>query len=202
MNDYVNMKQPNLYGLSENFQTDSDLIGQVNTFSSGYFDGIAVCASDDPRYPKTCSMMKGYVRSIRNILSDVSILNASGILELAKETKDISCATISLTGDIFYCGLYGDKSASLVSFLNLSYNELFYYRLFMGYYLVMLQKYPSLLMQNTYMTDYTTILKTFSTQYMWSKDALSLSMRMMRDMYMAFPFHVGLSMYQEDLDGF
>ena len=52
------------------------------------------------------------------------------------------------------------------------------------------------------MTDYSRIAKTFSTQYMWSKDALSLSLRMMRDTYMAFPFHVGFSMYQEDLHGF
>ena len=66
----------------------------------------------------------------------------------------------------------------------------------------MIQNYPSLLAKNTYMSDYADILKSFSTQYMWSKDALSLSLRMMRDTYMAFPFHVGFSMYQEDLNGF
>jgi len=54
----------------------------------------------------------------------------------------------------------------------------------------MLQAYPVLLADNTYMNDYSTILKTFSTQYMRSKDALSLSLRMMRDIYVAFPFHV------------
>jgi hypothetical protein len=72
----------------------------------------------------------------------------------------------------------------------------------MGYYLSMLQKYPSLLRDNIYLSDYSTIFKSFSTQYMWSKDALSLSLRMMRDTYMAFPFHIGFSMYQEDLNGF
>jgi hypothetical protein len=66
----------------------------------------------------------------------------------------------------------------------------------------MIQKYPQLLLRNTYITEYTSILKTFSTQYMRSKDALSLSFRMMRDTSMAFPFHIGFSMYQEDLDGF
>jgi hypothetical protein len=66
----------------------------------------------------------------------------------------------------------------------------------------MINIHKSLLNDNTYMTNYASIYKTFSTQYMRSKDALSLSFRMMRDTYIAFPFHVGFSMYQEDLDGF
>ena len=90
----------------------------------------------------------------------------------------------------------------MVSFVNLLYNELFYYRLFMGYYMTMLQTYPDLLTNNTRNTSYAAIFKKFSSQYTWSQSALSLSLRMMRDNYMAFPFHVGLSMYEEDLDGF
>lgn len=197
MNDYVNMKQVNLYGLSENFEVDSDIEEQINTFSSGYFAGIQVCETTPRSYPKTCSMMKWYIKNVRNILSDVRILNASGIL-----AHSAVCTQTSLTGDIFYCGLYGNTPTRMTSFVNLTYNELLYYRLFMGYYLAMVQKYPWLLKRNTYMTDYTHILKTFSTQYMWSKDALSLSFRMMSDTSMAFPFHIGFSMYQEDLDGF
>ena len=85
----------------------------------------------------------------------------------------------------------------MMSFVNLVYNELFYYRLFMGYYMIMIQRYPGLAPMG-----YSTISRDFSTEYTWTKDALSLSLRMMRDTYMAFPFHVGFSMYQEDLDGF
>ena len=88
----------------------------------------------------------------------------------------------------------------MVSFVNLLYNELFYSRLFMGYYMVMLQKTPLLLVNTTHTTSYATIFKKISSEYVWSKNALSLSLRMMRDTYMAFPFHVGFSMYQEDLD--
>ncbi|MEI6775133.1 MAG: hypothetical protein WCL18_10610 [bacterium] len=44
MNDYVNMKQPNLYGVTTNFGNDeTKMIEQINVFSSGYFDGIQVC---------------------------------------------------------------------------------------------------------------------------------------------------------------
>ena len=202
INDYVNMKQPNVYGMIANIGNDEQsMISQINLYSSGYFDGVQLCT--DPRYPKTCHMMKSYMKNVSKVFSDVTILNASGILSLsASKAKTVSCPALTSTGDIFYCGLYGDKWASLSSFVNLVYNELFYYRLFMWYYLSMLQAHPELLTNNTYMNDYATILKTFSTQYMWSKDALSLSLRMMRDIYVAFPFHVWFSMYQEDLDGF
>lgn len=202
MNDYVNMKQPNIYGMTKNFKTDSDIVSQINLFSSGYFDRLEICGNKDPRYPKTCKMMQSTIKNVRNALSDVSILNASGIFALsdAKTNTKMSCGT-TWSADIFYCGLYGDRSSRLTSFVNLTYNELFYYRLFVGYYLSMLQRYPSLLKNNTYMTDYSYIQKTFLTQYTRSKDALSLSFRMMRDTYTAFPFHVGFSMYQEDLDG-
>ncbi|MEI7920088.1 MAG: hypothetical protein WCH65_08295 [bacterium] len=58
-------------------------------------------------------------------------------------------------------------------------------------------------MVNTaYNNNLTTIMNEFSSQYIRSKDALTLTFRMLRDTNMAFPFHVGFSLYQEDLDGF
>ena len=57
INDYVNMKQPNPYGMTANFGNDENpMIQQINEFSSGYFDGVQVCT--DTRYPTTCKMMK------------------------------------------------------------------------------------------------------------------------------------------------
>jgi hypothetical protein len=72
----------------------------------------------------------------------------------------------------------------------------------MAYYLLTLQKNPGILAENDFLHNYDKILKTFSTQYMWSKSALSLTFRMLRDVYVSFPFHIGFLMYQEDLDGF
>ena len=72
----------------------------------------------------------------------------------------------------------------MVSFVNLLYNEIYYYRLFIGYYMTMIQQYPEI------NADYNAIFQKFSAEYVRSKSAMSLSLRMMRDMYMAFPFHV------------
>lgn len=86
--------------------------------------------------------------------------------------------------------MYGDTALSMLSFMNLSYNELFYYRLFMGYYFMMLQKNPSILLKNTYNKEIDTLIKKSSNQYLRSKEAMSLTFRMLRDMYVAYPFHV------------
>ncbi|MFA6256147.1 MAG: hypothetical protein WC606_03090 [Candidatus Absconditabacterales bacterium] len=197
MNDYINIKQSGLYGSIVSYKSEADLEKDVvNPYSKAYF-GIDLCDNTDHPYPKTCRMMKSYVKSVRNILSEVQIFNTDTLLTLVPNTDDPSCSSVNNTQiNLFYCGLK-DGGASMISFVNLLYNELFYYRLFEGYYMIMLQKYPSLTT-----TSYSTIFKKFSSEYIWSKTALSLSLRMMRDTYMAFPFHVGFSMYQEDLDGF
>ena len=216
--DYVNMKQANFYGLIWNFTGDAWMESQINTFSHAYFgNDVDICEPKDPRYPSTCHVMKWYLKNARNLLSDVRIFNASWILAMvlpmaqqdANANRDPakfkanpklwSCTEVSLDKDIFLCGLYGDTAGWLVAFTNLTYNELFYYRFFMGYYFLMLQKNPSILLNNTWNTDINTLIKKSSNQYFRSKDALSLTFRMMRDTYMAYPFHIGLLMYQEDL---
>ena len=40
---------------------------------------------------------------------------------------------------------------------------------------------------------------TFSNEFTRSQQALSMTLRMMRDIYSAFPLHIGFLMYQEDL---
>lgn len=204
MNDYMNMKQPSLYGLNAKYKDDKDLGNLVNEYLTGYF-GIAICDNTDHPYDKTCRMARSYVKNVRNILSEVRIFNTDAFLNLPSLSKDEGpCGTgaSNIKLNIFYCGLKDTWTTSMASFVNLVYNEIFYYRLFMGYYLIMIQNYPELSPHFVIGDSYSTILKRFSSDYLRSQSALSLSLRMMRDMYVAFPFHVWFSMYQEDLDGF
>lgn len=199
MTDYVNIKQSNIYGLAWNFTDDATMQDQIKNFSLANF-GIDICSKATSRtYPKTCAIMKWYIKNSKNLLSDVYVLNASWLLDMG-----IGNCSLDENQDrnLLLCGLYGDNTTSFVSFVNLSYNELFYYRLFMGYYLVMLQQNPSTLLKNSQNRSLSTITKKFSTQYTRSKDAMSLTFRMLRDTAMAFPMHIGMEMYKEDLDGF
>lgn len=201
ISDYVNMKQSNIYGLTLEVK-DDNVEGQINAFSSGYFDGIQACAKEGRMYPKTCSMMKWYIKNARNLLSDVRIFSGVWVLEMQKKLGSASCAVHDWNYNILLCGLYGTPANSFVPFVNLTYNELFYYRLFLWYYFAALQKNPWILVNTAYNNNLTTIMHEFSSQYTRSKDALTLTFRMLRDTNMAFPFHVGFSLYQEDLDGF
>ena len=42
-------------------------------------------------------------------------------------------------------------------------------------------------------------ISQMNNELVWSQNALSISMRMLRDSYTAFPLHIGFLMYQEDL---
>jgi hypothetical protein len=91
------------------------------------------------------------------------------------------------------CGINGDTAYSLQGFLNLMYNEFFYYRLFASYYSVMIQGNASTILQlsPTSITDEiydrTT---TMNDEIIRSQQALSTTLRMLRDMYSAFPLHI------------
>lgn len=216
--DYVNMKQANIYGLAWIAESDTDIEDQINYFSTANF-GINICEKKDRLYPATCRAMKSYFKNARNLLSDVRILNVPWILTKSnpimvknsnqrnpieiKESPDMeNCLIKDEDYNILLCGIAGDTATSFGSFVNLTYNELFYYRLFMPYYFLILQKNPKILNDNIFNKDISVIMKKFSSQYIRSKEALSITFRMMRDTYMAFPFHIGFLMYQEDLDGF
>jgi hypothetical protein len=108
MNDYINMKQPTLYGLAAEYPDDTDpLVKIVNNYSTDYF-GIALCDKNTtPSYDKTCRMAKSYVSSVRNILSDVLIFDTKTLFSpnFAKDKGNAPCGSTSLDLNIFYCGL-------------------------------------------------------------------------------------------------
>lgn len=185
MNDYTNIKQSTIYGPFVEYNSEAQLWSVINDYFQSYF-GINICNNTNHSYDKTCRMVKSYVKNTRKILSELTVFDAQSI-------KDLPACSWS-NDNIFVCWL-NDAGLTMVSFVNLAYNELFYYRLFMAYYLTMLQKYPGLV------SNYSSVYRRFSTQYIRSKSAMSLIFRMIRDMYMAYPLHVGFSMYQEDLDG-
>lgn len=196
INDYVNMKQATLYGLTRDFKDDTEIESMINDVYSMPYFGIEICDKNVQNpYTKTCRMMKSYIKNARNILSEVRILDTAKFLnmtsgDMAPNTKTRpSCSSKDTDLNLIYCGFKNDE-ASMFSFINLVYNELFYYRMFVGYYLTILQRNPQILADSAHNNNYASISKKLSSQYIRSKNALSLSLRMMRDMYVTFPLHV------------
>jgi hypothetical protein len=91
------------------------------------------------------------------------------------------------------CGINGDATTSLEHFLNLMYNELFYYRLFVSYYSLMIRAHASTILgiSPTAVNDelYDRIT-TLNDEVTWSQQAVSMTLRMLRDLYAAFPLHI------------
>jgi len=192
INEYVNLKQPSLYGVTVADKTDADLELQANDFSSEYFSGLQICDDSTQRlYPQTCRIMKGYIKHAGDLLADVRVFDVPTVLD-----TDITIGTCTATDpafNLFLCGLYGDKSNSLQRFLNLSYNELFYYRLFISYYTLMLKSNASTILnipQTSVNNELFTRITTFNNEFTWDQEAFSLTLRMMRDLYAAFPLHI------------
>lgn len=85
------------------------------------------------------------------------------------------------------------------------YNELFYYRLFKTYYTTTLQalqvgeKNILQLQRSLWETEVQMRVTNFANEFTRSQQAVSMTMRMLRDQYSAFPLHIGFLMYQEDL---
>lgn len=196
INDYINLKQPSLYA----FAPGVDPEVAANTFAANYFDkDLKICSTDGPRlYPKTCKALKKYMQDAKKTFADVQIFDVDKI------TKPLAagiCEPSDASYNLLLCGLYGDGQNSLQRFLNLTYNEMFYYRLFVQYYTWMITTKPEilkLLAQDTNAAVFTRT-KNIQNELIWSQWALTMSMRMLRDFYTAFPLHIWFLMYQEDL---
>lgn len=123
MNDYTNMKQVSVYGMTDEFSTDDDINKQLTTFSKAYF-GRDICEPTG-RYGSTCRTMRSYLKNVRNLLADVRIFKTKSIFDAVKPVVEInnkknfdpnyspvnvtaskavqSCDTRDETYDIFLC---------------------------------------------------------------------------------------------------
>lgn len=200
INDYVNLKQPNLYGFSTT--QDGDLKTSANIFSQSYFNGLQICGVDD-KYPKTCKQLTSYIKTAQKTLAAVEIFRTQKILE-AIDPKTCDSTPTNKKYSLLICGLYANTWESLQKFTNLVYNELFYYRLFMTYYTTRIQYNSTNLLKLNNASLVTseeiyTRISTFTNEFTRSQQALSMTLRMLRDLYAAFPLHIGFLMYEEDL---
>jgi len=191
--EYVSLKHAGIYGLqtdkTDNWITEEE---QANVFSEKWFS-LKLCELDEEcLYPNTMKRMKNYLRQSRRLLGSVKFVNYDNILaearvdvdkansppaseylctEPQKQKKDISY-------NIVMCGLYTTYDKTMKSFLNLLYNELLYYRMFVSYYSALL-KYntafektvsgkPKYGFDNNKMSN----INKLNTKYSWSEKAI------------------------------
>ncbi|HCB52037.1 TPA: hypothetical protein DEP21_05765 [Patescibacteria group bacterium] len=102
------------------------------------------------------------------------------------------------------CSLY---SGDLSDFINLVYNELFFYNLFTEYYKIILEIQP-----NFKTRDEADIFKKTAKQakriedieydIAESREAIKITIRLLKEIQMTFPLHIGFLLYTEDINTF
>jgi len=216
--EYFTIKQADVYGLQTDDAAKKSIEDQVNIFSAAYFKDINICKKSDPLwkyFPKTCTYMTQYLRNQRRMFKDLNILSSSGIytdyVKIIKETPD-ACSDLNKKDSytIILCGLWWNPNEKNFSpFVNLIYNELFYYNLFVEYYALQVTKYPNLFYDEATMAGVWSIsaqqasyIGQMRSELFFSRQALKTSIRMLRNAYVTFPIHIWFLMYRESLQDF
>lgn len=166
--------------------------------------GIDVCDTSVSNEMDTCDLLVDTYRRANRISREVDIVDIQILADLKQKNHEgISnkfCGLqFSPDRDIIYCGLMGSAiGASSVSFVDLVYNELFYYRLFMAYYISLLRHYDTYFLDSDNISVERVRVVDRGMQYIYDvQQASELAIQASRDIYMVYPLHVWLSWYYE-----
>lgn len=203
INDYVNIKQANiLWVQNPNFNEGEGMKveDQANDLMKERFYGQMLCDINGEKdskcdYPKTMKHVKEYIRKSAKLIKQAKVINYNKIIldataEKGKRTEK-ECGLSSKREwnyNIIMCWLLWEKEAHMEAFMNVLYNELFYYRLFITYYSTDI-KIPN---QNE-------SAEKMRQELVRSQDAVDLSLQMLKELYFAYPLHLGFTLYLEDL---
>ena len=197
LNDYFNIWQSRIYGIKW-LQDDFDPALSANEFSNHNFL-LQICDSSNNYYNTSCKYLKNYMKDARNLLTKTKVIDVKKMSEI---NKDIDCEN-HFSENILYCGLLWSQNDFNDDFINVIYNEYFWYRIFMTYYSNNLSQNAKLSSLNTSssvdkLSDNKD--KVFTMQQYTSKIryGINTSFRTLSDMSWTFPLHIWFTMYQEN----
>ncbi|MEI6426251.1 MAG: hypothetical protein WCO66_02750 [Candidatus Absconditabacteria bacterium] len=203
---YMSIYQASIYGKQGDITLTNDEL--IASFSKRYFtfgkkDVVSICAKDkDYKYPQTCKKMTSYLQDATNNLnSSKNIVNTS-LLYTDKQTAN--CDQTNNAYNTIACGVYdGDMG----KFVNLVYNELFFYTSFVQYYIYLLEKQPEFKTNAgdnaiEKAKDRNDEIAVIQQNLSDSRKAIKTSIRLLKELQMTFPMHIGLLMYTEAINTF
>ena len=103
INDYINLKQPSLYGFTAGLGDGADAYEKAaNIFSSDYFNGLQICSKKSDRtYTATCKALTKYIQDTKKIFADVKIFDYKKIIT-PEVDKDV-CTVTSVNYNLLLC---------------------------------------------------------------------------------------------------
>ncbi|HMT01123.1 MAG TPA: hypothetical protein PKD96_02030 [Candidatus Absconditabacterales bacterium] len=223
MNEYGDLKVSSLFGYG-----DKPFDELVTDFSDRYFgkgsksifgaklcgdDGIYVrkntlseSQSDQCSHPKTYALLLEYIKNSKKITDKLDFLNAREIMS----KSNLRCSEADLLTSSFdplACAFTNNEN-HWTRFLNLIYNELFFYSLFSTFYSHILSQdagYSDLSLSSNVVSGLeknAQEIRDLHFEIAIGREAVSHLQRMVGDVFLTFPIHIGLMIYYEDLLAF
>lgn len=207
INDLFSVQQSRIYGLTTPDFDKKSIETQIDEYARDKFN-IKFCDSTDWKYPKLCKNMKTYTKASAKLLKDLNILNYNNLYdEATKPDYSSKCRSGygTYTYNVLACGLFDSSFGMNDMYIGLVYNEFMYLSLFVKYYNYSIVSNPDLA-PSTQKNDYQAGINylqnnayEFNREVNSSQKAISLGMKMLREIDVSFPLHVWFMMYQEDL---
>ena len=210
---YTTIYQASIYGKKwDDSQTNSKLIEE---FSQMYLSDagnpspmkyISLCATDQKySYPKTCDKLTNYLKNANNSLNSSSnILNTTTLYNDRSTSKNTNCDPNNPDYNTISCGLYEND---MTKFVNLVYNELFFYTSFVQYYVYILNTQDRFKannqdddIENNRQREDRISLMTENLSN--SREATKIGIKLLKELQMTFPIHIWLLMYTEAINTF
>jgi hypothetical protein len=218
LGSYTSIYQASIYG----YATDPEKSIEENiheNFAKTYFsrskkegDYIKICSTENPKddHPKTCKKLKEYFYWARNLLNSNSenYINDENIFKAytkernsySKEKKEY-CLETNSNRNSLTCGLYGNE---IKYFIDLVYNELLFYALFVDYYSYLLQnksdfKNWDIIEFQTKLTKNQKRVETMAMNFEKSREAIQTTIKILKELQYSFPIHIGFLLYSEDI---
>ena len=201
---YTSIYQASIYGKKGDDKLTKETL--IDEFSKQYLSGqtyISICAKDkNYKYPQTCKKMTSYLEDATNTLkSSTNIFNTKLLYE---DQKKANCMVEKDNYNTITCGLYG---GDITKFVNLMYNELFFYTSFVQYYTYILETQPQFKVDTSKSQIEQKQAKQNEAWLMRqnlsdSRKAVKTSIRLLKELQMTFPMHIGLLMYTEAINTF
>jgi hypothetical protein len=216
MNDFFNVRHASIFWITS-YDDNFDKVQVANSYSLKNFPWLAsqskyklsegICSSNTDYYKKTCKYLKNYIKSVRKLINKTEVLD---IKVLWSNSDGIDCDN-NFAENILYCWLLWDTNIADSRFINVLYNEYFWYHLFMSHYAYMLlndysygDPYSPSWNKSSVEIQKDNAQKAYSVQEQLSKskEAISSSLMTLSQIESSFPLHIWFMMYQEDAKKF
>ncbi len=194
---YVSIYQANIYW----YINDPNKSEFTQHFSKQYFkywdwdnDYIDICATDKKySYPSTCKKLKEYFYAARNLITS----NADNILNDENIFKEYDKWEKNTITSWLYWG-------NISKFIDLVYNELMYYSLFIEYYSYLLQSKSEFKNWDVKNFSDKVVNNKNRVSEMYnnidgSRKAIQTSIQILKETQYTFPIHIWFLMYSEDI---